>query len=286
MAGPVLVLGGQGFLGSRICEALRESGEEVFAAGRSAELRADLLNPSSLDSALDETEPEAVVCAAGVSSTGGAIADPAACLKANVTGFSNLVAAIGRCRPGCHLTLLSSAAVYSPSTEPLTENSETRPGSIYVASKLAAEKICDWQLAEGRPVAVVRVFNLIGPGQGADQVPGEFARAAVARETVRVRNPLINRDFTDVRDAGRAIAGIASERIKGTFNLCSGKTLSLQELAGLFGDLNLDASLEPRAQDPNSILGDPARLQRTTGWTASILPEQSARDLLSGLRKG
>lgn len=294
MAGPVLVLGGQGFLGRRICEALRDSGHEAIAAGRSAELKADLLDPGSLASALDEAGPEAVVCAAGISSAGAANADPPACLETNVTGVSNLAEAM-RNRPECHLTLLSSAAVYAPSSGPLTEASATLPGSIYGASKLAAEKICDWQSAEGRPVAVLRVFNLIGPGQGEDQVPGEFARAILAAETggsdralVRVRSSSISRDFTDVRDAGQAVAAVASRQTVGTFNLCSGQNLTLDELAGAFGEgrLDLDAALEPRAGDPDRISGDPARLKEATGWRASTPLTRSAGDLLAGLRDG
>ena len=294
MAGPVLVLGGQGFLGRRICEALQESGHEGEAAGRSAGLKAALLDPSSLAAAIEQTRPGAVVCAAGVSSAGAAHAEPVSCLEANVTGISNLVEAM-RSRPGCHLTLLSSAAVYAPSSGPLTEKSKTRAGSIYGASKLAAEMICDWQRASGRPVAVLRVFNLNGPGQGSEQVPGEFARALLAAEsegrehaTVPVRNPSISRDFTDVRDAGQAVAAVAARRAEGTFNLCSGRNLSLDELAGLFGQdrIELEAALKPRPGDTDRISGDPTLIREVTGWEPSTPLGQSALDLLAGLRDG
>jgi nucleoside-diphosphate-sugar epimerase len=288
VTGPVLVFGGQGFLGSRICDALRAADRETVAVGRSAEIQADLLDPDSVGKALREFKPVAIVCSAGISSAGAAEADPAGCFRVNVTGTANLVRVIDRECPGAHLTMISSAAVYAPSTGRLTEESPTAPGSVYGASKLAAEKICDWHAASGHPVAVLRGFNLIGPGQTAAQVPGEFAEA-VARvpgkspATVPVRDPRIRRDFTDVRDAGRAVATVVDGRIEGTYNLCSGRSLSLAELAGMFAGLSLEASLAPRGADPDSMVGDPGRLHSATGWSATTATRQSVADLMAGL---
>lgn len=293
MNGPVLVIGGHGFLGRQICAALEDAGREAVPASRASGV--DLRNPGSLRRAVREASPGAVVCAGGVIASDEAAADPAECLDTNVTGFSNLVDAIaGR---NCHLTLISTAAVYGPSPDPLTEESPTEPGSIYGASKLAAEKICDWQAGAGRPVCVLRVFNLIGPGQGPRQVPGEFARATVDAcrsgrgEAVRkVRDPEIRRDFTDVRDAGRAVAGAVTGDLTGTFNLCSGRAKSLAELARMTGGatpggfrLELDGSLQPRPADPDVICGDPSKLRSATGWSPRYSVDESVGDLVAEL---
>lgn len=293
MNGPALVIGGHGFLGRQICAALEEAGREAVPASRASGV--DLRNPGSLRRAVRESSPEAVICAGGVIASDEAAADPAECLGTNVTGFSNLVDAItGR---DCHLTLISTAAVYGPSPHPLTEESPTEPGSIYGASKLAAEKICDWQAGSGRPVCVLRVFNLIGPGQGPRQVPGEFARASVDAyrsgrgEAVRkVRDPGIRRDFTDVRDAGQAVAGAVTGDLTGTFNLCSGRADSLAELARLTSEaipgdfrLELDGSLEPRSTDPGLICGDPSKLGSAIGWSPRHSLGESVGDLVAEL---
>lgn len=294
MAGPVLVLGGLGFFGRQICGTLADAGLKAVPASRSTGV--DLRDPASLERAVGETAPQAVVCAGGVIASDLAAADPAECFGTNVTGISNLVEAIsGR---DCHLILISTAAVYAPSRRPLTEDSPTVPGSIYGASKLAAEKVCGWQAATGRPVTVLRVFNLVGPGQGPRQVPGEFARAVVEarregrrRTSVPVRDPAIRRDFIDVRDAARAVEAVVSAGLEGTFNLCSGRAQSLTELAGHTAsavpgadfELELDGSLEPRPDDPDVICGDPSRLARATGWSARTTLEESLRDLVEEL---
>ena len=272
MSGPVLVLGGHGFLGSSVCLALEKAGREFVRTTRTGIPPVDLLDREKLGLCLREHQPEAIVCAAGIASVAAADSNPDLCFRTNVTGVSNLVEAINREVPSAHLTLISSAAVYAPSGTPLTEDSPTAAGSIYGASKLAAEKIADWHAASGGPIAVLRCFNLIGPGQSREQAPGEFAEAAAAageesgkRAVVRVRSPEIRRDFTDVRDAGEAIARVAIDRLTGTFNLCSGRTLSLADLAGLFENLEIEASLEARGSDPDVVAGDPGRLHAATG---------------------
>ncbi|MBN8867458.1 MAG: NAD(P)-dependent oxidoreductase [Solirubrobacterales bacterium] len=299
MARPVLVLGGHGFLGRQVCAVLRGAGQEAVAAGRSAEPRVDLTEPATIVAALRDLEPSSVICAAGLSSSGAATVDPSVCLRTNVTGIFNLLEAISRERPACHLTLLSTAVLYAPSRSPLTEESPTEAGSIYAASKLAAEVLCRQYAAGGLSIAMLRSFNLIGPGQPAEQAPGEFTRAAVAahREgrseaTIRVRDPQIRRDFTDVRDAAAAVAAVAGRGLAGTFNLCSGRTVSLAELAALTSEaldgsepfeLRLEASLAPRSGDPETMVGDPSRLQEATGWSAGIDVRDSVADLVAGL---
>jgi len=298
VTGPVLVIGGYGFLGRGIAFALREAGREPVLASRTSEPPLDLLDGDGLKSALDRIRPTEIICAAGVSSVTAANADPGGCFRTGVTGLANLVAAMDRECPGSHLTFISSAAVYAPSTGPLTEDSPTTASSIYAASKLAAEKICDWRAATGGPVAVIRCFNLIGPSISDRQAPGEFAQAAVAarlngldQATVRVRDASIRRDFTDLRDAGRAVAAASAGRLEGTFNLCSGLTVSLAELARLTAeampgepfDLRLEAKLAPRPGDPDEITGDASRLRDATGWSPRLSARESTADHIAGL---
>lgn len=288
-----MVVGGLGFFGQRICDSLEAAGLTAVPASRRNGM--DLRDRESLLRTVRDVKPAAVICAGGVIASDEAAARPTECFGTNVTGFSNLVESLADRK--CHLTLISTAAVYGPSPNALSEESPTEPGSIYGASKLAAEKICDWQAATGRPVCVLRVFNLIGPGQGPRQVPGEFARTAVdahhhgSRQAIqKVRDPAIRRDFTDVRDAADAVTEIVSRGITGTFNLCSGRTESLAGLARKTSEavpgntqLELDSSLNERPADPDVVCGDLSRLREATGWVPQRSLGESVSDLVSEL---
>lgn len=63
-----------------------------------------------------------------------------------------------------HFIFTSTANVYSPSTDLLTEKSATNPISFYGASKLAAE-LCAVQYQQFFQVDVLRCFTVYGPGQ-------------------------------------------------------------------------------------------------------------------------
>lgn len=63
-----------------------------------------------------------------------------------------------------HFIFTSTANVYTPSTDLLTEKSATNPTSFYGASKLAAE-VCAMQYQQFFQVDILRCFTVYGPGQ-------------------------------------------------------------------------------------------------------------------------
>jgi nucleoside-diphosphate-sugar epimerase len=124
-------------------------------------------------------------------------------------------------------------------------------------------------------VAILRVFNLIGPGQhrgvGADLM--DAARKGEDAQ-MSVKNPGAARDFTDVRDAARAITMVTEAGTEGIYNLCSGSAVRITELAdavaaaaGIGGDNGVMTGSD-RPEDV--LVGDPTKLQEAVGWQATI----------------
>lgn len=237
--------------------------------------------------------------AAGLSSVRAAWDDPPAAFAANTKGVFNLLEAMGRSAPAAHLTLLSSASVYGPPESlPLTEGSATEPSSPYGASKLAAEVLCRQHTRQfGTGVAVLRLFNQIGPGQGIGQAPSEFARQVAVAEKrgerglmITVGNPDSERDFTDVRDAAKGISEVCGGRLEGTFNLCSGGAVTIGTVVH---ELNLATPVEvgmivdpDRAHpaDVTSIYGSSDKLAEAAGWKPVTSLDKSLDDLLEDWR--
>lgn len=300
-AGHTLVLGAGGFFGGWIRRVFEAGGGRVTAPARD---RLDLTDPKAVAAAVAAARPDVIVNAAGMSSPRACHEDPAGCLEANVAGTFNLLEAAAAEAPGARLVLLSSAAVYGPGAgELLTEEDLPAPRSAYGASKLAAEMLTGQYVREGRLEATtLRVFNLAGPGQPASQAAAGFAaevREALAagHDSVRITvgNPETARDFTDVRDAARAVAlaAAAPAAANRILNLCSGRPVSLEELAGVLGGLAAERSgrplrvrLQPDPErvapgDPFTLCGSPEKLRDATGWKPRIPLGESLSSLLS-----
>lgn len=291
-----LVLGATGFFGSYITDELRTAGQEVVPAARGGidGPGFDLLDPAGMRKLLSDWKPDCVINAAGASSPAAATLNPADAFTANTTGTSNLLEAIRQESPDALLVSLSSAAVYS-GEPPFTEDSKTAAGTPYSASKLAAEIICNQYVRwAGTRVAVLRAFNLTGPGEPSGQATSEFCRAARPGESggstrIEVGDPAITRDITDVRDAARAVREIGMAGLTGTCNICSGKPRSLASIAEAISGISgrhlelVRCEGRWRSGEASASYGSADRLRKATGWEPEISFNQSMTDLFDSI---
>ena len=104
---------------------------------------------------------------------------------------------------------------------------------------------------------------------------------------IPVGNLTARRDFTDVRDVVRAYRLLIESGEPGmVYNVCSGRDVSIQEIADGLLDLagtTLALDTEPALVRPVEVpvlRGDPARLSAATGWKAEIPLEQTLKDVL------
>ncbi len=289
-----LITGGRGFVGTWLAEHLRGQGDEVVQIDREVEIT----DPDALLAAVGDAAPDAVYHLAALSHVGESWDDPLRVLQVNVVGTGAVLAAARACGTDPTVLVTSSAEVYGAVTDPgrlpLTEASATAPLTPYAASKLAAEALCAqaW-LGHGQRVVVVRPFNHIGPGQAPN-----FAVAALAKRIVdaeRSGSPSIpvgslsaRRDFTDVRDVVRAYRLLVeSGEPGGIYNVCSGRDVSIQEiadrllaLAGSSVSLETDPALVRPVEVP-VLRGDPGRLGAATGWRPELALERTLADVLA-----
>lgn len=177
-AGPVLVTGGAGYIGSHVMKALGESGREAIAYDnlsggfREATLGAPLVEGDIRDRArLSETmarfRVEAVIHLAGLIEVGRSTTRPDLFWDQNVTGTVSLLDAMRENGVG-RLVFSSSAAVYGQTpgglwSDLLTETSPKDPASPYGDTKLACERlIAAYAKAFGTTAIALRYFNAAG----------------------------------------------------------------------------------------------------------------------------
>jgi GDP-4-dehydro-6-deoxy-D-mannose reductase len=290
-----LVTGGLGFVGGHLVEHLRAGGDDVVVLDHHGGDGVDITDRLAVSAAIAQTAPDAVFHLAGWADVGSSWAEPVATFKVNAEGTLNVLLA---CIDAGVARVLSvgSADVYGVVTEgelPLTETSSLRPTSPYAASKVAAEFLgLQAHLGRGLGVIGVRAFNHIGPGQSDRFVaPAVAAQIAVNErdggDTVTVGNLTPRRDFTDVRDVVRAYRLLVEHGTPGeVYNVCTGRALSVQELADHLLTLALHPmhlALDPALRRPVEVpvlLGSADRLRAATGWEPAIPIEQTLADLL------
>jgi GDP-4-dehydro-6-deoxy-D-mannose reductase len=250
----------------------------------------DLLDRASLRAALAETQPSVIYHCAGFANVHDAWRAPASALRVNAIGTHNLLAAANDAGLSCRVIVTSSALVYRPSAEALTEDAAIGPQGPYALSKLAQEMTA---AASTLPVVLARPFNHAGPRQSAAYATSAFAQQiaeieAGRREAVlRVGNLDARRDITDVRDTVRAYEALAEHAQPRTpYNVCSGQARTMRELLDVLLSLSrvrVRIEIDPsrlRPSDNPVILGSHTRLTRDTGWTPGIPIEQTLGDLL------
>src|SRR5688500_18556803 len=103
--GPLLILGSSGFAGGHLTAAAEAEGVEIVRAARSGDrdLEFDLLDPGSVERAVESAAPAAVINLAGFASVGQSWGDPAAAFEANLVGAVNVLEAVARRAPAAHV---------------------------------------------------------------------------------------------------------------------------------------------------------------------------------------
>ncbi len=127
----ILVTGGSGFLGSRICWYFREKSYEVYAPSHK---EMDITDFESVEKYIKKIEPEVVIHCAAISDTGYTEEHKEESFQINVIGTENLAKVTGKM--GIRFIFMSSDQIY---------NGKTIEGEEYDRSKDACEEEKDDQ---------------------------------------------------------------------------------------------------------------------------------------------
>jgi GDP-4-dehydro-6-deoxy-D-mannose reductase len=304
MPATILVTGAGGFAGSHLLDLL--AGEDVAivawhrpgsaprAAGPSVRWEAvDLLDRGAVREAIARTRPSAVYHCAAAAHVGKAWDSTESTFAVNVLGTHHLCDALRREDLRVQFLMPSSAMIYRPSSDAMTEDDPLVPPNPYGLSKLAQELLALRSIPDGIDVRVARAFNHIGPRQDPFFAAPGFARRIADIECGRwapeisVGNLDAQRDLTDVRDTVRAYRLIVERGVPGRpYNVCSGRAVTIRHLLDLLiarARCPVTVKIDPARYRPNDnpiLLGDPSRLRDELGWTPEIPLERTVDDLL------
>lgn len=250
MSGRVLVTGGLGYLGGRLCTHLAQSADTALRltarpgramvpawAGGLDVRDVDFADPGNLDPLVNGVDAIVHLAALNAPDSG---ADPDLAESVTVGGTAALAEAVER-QGIRRLIYASTAHVYgAPLVGDIDEETPPHPAHPYATTHLAAENIV---LDAGG--IVLRLSNVIGPPADADAncwmlVANDLCREAATKGTVSLRGPgTEQRDFvamTDVLGAIVHMMGLPNLPDQRLFNLGSGEGLSVFNLARRISD--------------------------------------------------
>ena len=178
------------------------------------------------------------------------------------------------------------------------EDAPLRPRSLYAASKVAQEHYAlAWCEAVGGAVTALRYHNVYGPGMPRDTpysgVAAIFRSSLEKGEAPRVfEDGGQMRDFVHVDDvaAANVAAVAATETGFEAFNVCSGKPVSILDVASALcdarGGITPVVTGQYRSGDVRHIVADPAKAAARLGFRAAIDPADGLREFAAAPLRG
>jgi len=277
----VLVTGASGFIGRHLVAAQAALGHDVV--GLSRREASETTSPGFIRAALEVHRPTAVYHLAGPAFVPDSRRDPEGFWDAHVNGTWHLLEAVRSLgEPYPRILLAGTADSYRPDPArlPFDEETPIEPENPYAAAKLAQEALgIGWHRTYGLPVVRVRLFNVIGPGQGERFVASNFAMQA-ARIALGLHPPRVEtgdlrtaRDFIDWRDAMEALElALTCGEPGEVYNVASGVARPIGDLLDHFRarvGLPIEIAQPESLVRPGQALarcGSAARLRERTGW--------------------
>jgi UDP-glucose 4-epimerase len=187
-------------------------GQSRFTATESAAMRCETIDIRRLEplrAVVADFAPEAIVHLAAIHFIPECENDPELAVSTNVLGTANVAAA---CPAGCRLVFASTGAVYRPEATPHREDtSGIEPADVYGWTKLQGEQYVRYFAQQrGYAACIVRLFNVIGPGETNPHVlPEIVAQLKAGRDVLRLGNLQAKRDYVHVADVARGFARAA-----------------------------------------------------------------------------
>ena len=291
-----LVVGGNGFIGTNLVDRLvadaklvrvYDRGPNRFRERRAGmeDLRGELGNHGLIREALEGVEVVFHLVSTTLPKT--ANDDPIHDVRSNLVDTLQLLESCVEAGVRKVVFASSGGTVYGPPRAvPINEGHPTDPITSYGIVKLAIEKYLHlFHHLHNLDFAALRISNPYGPYQ---DPTGQQGAVSVFLQNALLGRPItvwgdgeVVRDYLYVSDLADALAR-AAEGGRGTFNIGSGRGVSLNELlsyiSAFLGEKPQVRYVAGRALDVPANVLDPSRARDELGWVPDV-------DLTTGIEK-
>jgi nucleoside-diphosphate-sugar epimerase len=223
----VIVTGATGFLGKKLCKALKQRNITTLELNSEGH---DIADKNYFDQVPDGKYDHFYHLAAKTF-VPDSWADPLAFIKTNTLGTVN---ALEFCKPKNIPVTFVSAFVYGNVANPIQESTVPEPNNPYALSKKLAEDLClFYERHHKLAITVVRPFNIYGPGQPGHFLIPSIIKQAILNGNVTVGDLAPRRDYIYIDDVTDLLCKMIENRATGIFNAGTGNSYSVAEVIGL-----------------------------------------------------
>ncbi|MCU1448951.1 MAG: NAD-dependent epimerase/dehydratase [Acidimicrobiales bacterium] len=297
----IVVTGGAGFLGSHLCRALLDRGDDVialdnlltgsvdnvedlFERGSFTFVKHDVTNYVHVSGPVD-----AVLHFASPASPRDYLEHPIKTLKVGSLGTHKTLGLAKE--KGARYLLASTSEVYGdPEVHPQPEGywghvNPVGPRGVYDEAKRFAEAMTmAYQRAHGVDTRIVRIFNTYGPAlrAGDGRVVSNFLVQAIAGKPITVYGDgSQTRSFCYVSDEVRGILALLDSDHMGPMNIGNPDEFTVRQLAEMVIELTGSSSeivREPLpVDDPTQRRPDITLARKVLGWEPEVALEEGLR---------
>ena len=298
----ILITGGGGFIGSKLCEKLFTEGHELFVIDsvlrqvhgetpsesetlKTTHACADIIIGDAAD--IDSWRPffnthfDAIVCLAAETGTGQSMTNASSYCNSNVTSIALINDLIISGDISCDKVVLSSSrAIYGDANldsdgNPIATKEEDKkePRSIYAVTKLSQEQILFTGFGD-TPVCALRFQNVYGPGQSLKNpytgILSIFSNAINNNKDIQVfGDGMMTRDFVYIDDVvDSVILAIKKDEANGqVFNVGTGVATTVLKVANTLkekynSDVNINVTGENMKGDIRNNFADISKIRK------------------------
>lgn len=300
----VLITGAAGFIGSYLVPALVEKGYQVFATDVIAEpgwivdldavqyMRADLSREAEVYKVMGVARPEKVIHLVSLLA-GPCEADPGLGYRVNFTSTQTLLDAcvtFGAKR----FVMTSSISVFGKGLpEPVADDANKLPATVYGQTKLACEHIMEWyRRIHGLSTAAVRFPWVFGPGRTTGitaEYSSKLLDSIAAGEKLIIESPEEKGDWLYVKDAVKSLLLLLElkEQPQIAYNIMSG-LYTVREAMEIARKIFPSAEIEIRegreTSSPYPTSFDDSKARQEINWEPDYTIEQAMREHVEMLR--
>ncbi len=287
----ILVIGGDGFLGSYLVEQLSELSDcrvtvlDRFPCGKIKNLSGvrnrielvsgDYKNSTDLERSMEGKQ--LVFNFACASNPSSSWADPFIELEGNIAPALRLLEMAGQCGVEKIVFPSSGGTVYGPACNPVSETAPVHPSSPYGIGKLCVELFLQYAAEKYElKYDIYRIANAYGPrqpvGAGLGVIGVWMHRILNSQPLFVYGDDSVKRDYIHAADVAVLMLHSLSTDGAGIYNLGTGRGVSIMQMLDVFKqtiDIPFEYHVRPkRASDNSSIVLDSSKiLQGYTGFT-------------------
>jgi len=279
----VLVTGFGGFIGSHLIPKLIQKYNVVgLSTSKNLQLKITQINTdiTKIDKKTLPSKISKIIHLAAVSDVDYCQENPINSSKINIIGTQKVLE-LAR-KHDSQVIFLSTAHVFGiPKNNPINENFQKHPQSIYAATKLAGEILCEsYSNSYGLDISVARLFSVYGPNSPKHSVTENIIKQIISKKIIKLGNVKSKRDFLYVDDTIDAILLIMKKNHNyNDYNVGSEKSYSINQICTILKNISKKqftikiSKTKIRKNDPIKLVSDSSKL-RKLGWKPKIsVPE-------------